>query len=133
MRIVRAGHQIALPIGQFAGHHRAVCEPAGADVQVIALFDKVGGVISIGHAAAIGAGLSGTVDWLRSEAFGRYEFMFQLAWQGDFAVTYGKRHAGGVGIAVFNVYRIAGGKIAENWTCEEQIGPRETWGNSGKS
>lgn len=47
-------------------------------------------------------------------------------------VTYGKRHARGKDIAVFDLSRIAGGKIAEHWMNEEEISPREAWGNSGK-
>ncbi|MEL6128131.1 MAG: polyketide cyclase [Pseudomonadota bacterium] len=58
--------------------------------------------------------------------------MFQLLGQGDFAVTYGKRHAQGKDIAVFDVYRVADGLIVEHWMNEEEIGLRETWGNSGK-
>ena len=58
--------------------------------------------------------------------------LFQLIGQGDFVVTYGKRHARGKDIAVFDLSRIAGGKIAEHWMNEEEISPREAWGNSGK-
>lgn len=84
------------------------------------------------HAAPIGAGLDGLKAWLASDAAGTYEMLFQLIGQGDFAVTYGKRHAGGKDIAVFDLYRVAGGKIVEHWMNQEEIGPRETWGNSGK-
>ena len=84
------------------------------------------------HGAAIGAGQAGLEEWLKSEAAGSYEMMFQLIGQGDFVVTYGKRHAGGKDIAVFDLYRTAHGKIAEHWMNEEEISPREAWGNSGK-
>ena len=84
------------------------------------------------HGAPIGAGLAGMAEWLGSDAFGCYEFVFELVGQGDFVVSYGKRHAGGKDIAVFNVYRVADGRIAEHWMNEEVIGPRESWGNSGK-
>ncbi|MEL6170301.1 MAG: nuclear transport factor 2 family protein [Pseudomonadota bacterium] len=80
----------------------------------------------------IGAGLSGLADWLGSDAAGSYEMMFQLIGQGDFVMTYGKRHALGKDYAVFDVYRISAGLIAEHWCNEEAIGPRESWGNSGK-
>lgn len=86
----------------------------------------------IQHAAAIDAGRAGLAAWLASEEAGAYEMMFQLLGQGDFAVTYGKRHAQGKDIAVFDVYRVADGLIVEHWMNEEEIGPRETWGNSGK-
>lgn len=45
--------------------------------------------------------------------------------QGDLVKTYGKRHAYGKDFAVFNVYRVASGKIAEHWMNEEEISPRE--------
>lgn len=84
------------------------------------------------HASTIGAGRVGLTDWLATNAAGRYEMMFQLIGQGDFVVTYGKRHAEGKDIAVFDVYRVADGKIGEHWMNEEEISPREAWGNSGK-
>ncbi len=84
------------------------------------------------HAAAIGAGRDGLGDWLASPKAGNYEMLFKVIGQGDFVVTYGKRHASGKDIAVFDLYRLADGKIAEHWMTEEEIGPRETWGNSGK-
>ena len=86
----------------------------------------------IEHSPAVGAGRAGMAEWLKSDAFGQYEMLFNLIGQGDFVVTYGKRHAGGKDIAVFDLYRVANGKIAEHWMNEEEIGPRENWGNSGK-
>ncbi|GAB5445204.1 nuclear transport factor 2 family protein [Gymnodinialimonas sp.] len=97
--------------------------------------DKIAAFVSadiIQHGAPIGAGLDGLTAWLGSEAAGAYEMLFHLMGQGDFVVTYGKRHSRGEDIAVFDLYRVAGGKIVEHWMNEEQIGPRETWGNSGK-
>mmetsp|Transcript_14926 Transcript_14926/g.32013 ORF Transcript_14926/g.32013 Transcript_14926/m.32013 type:complete len:256 (+) Transcript_14926:62-829(+) len=84
------------------------------------------------HSAQIKAGRAGLVEWLGSDDSGKYEMLFQHFGQGDFVVTYGKRHARGKDIAVFDLYRVAGGKIAEHWMNEEEISPRESWGNSGK-
>jgi len=84
------------------------------------------------HATLIGAGLDGLRSWCASDAAGAYDMLFQLIGQGDFVMTFGKRHAGGKDIAVFDLYRVAEGKIAEHWMNEEEIGPRATWGNSGK-
>ncbi|MEO1680754.1 MAG: hypothetical protein AAFU80_21625 [Pseudomonadota bacterium] len=86
----------------------------------------------IQHAPPIGAGLGGLAAWLSSDEAGSYDMLFRLMGQGDFALTYGKRHAKGKDIAVFDLYRVAGGKIVEHWMNAEEIGPRETWGNSGK-
>ncbi|MEN7341461.1 MAG: nuclear transport factor 2 family protein [Pseudomonadota bacterium] len=84
------------------------------------------------HAATIERGRDGLKQWIQSDACGDYEMLFQLIGDGDFAVTYGKRHAGGNDIAVFDIYRVADGKIVEHWMNEEVIGPRDQWGNSGK-
>lgn len=84
------------------------------------------------HAPDIPGGRGGLAEWLGSDAAGSYEMLFNLIGQGDFVMTYGKRHAHGKDIAVFDLYRVAGGVIVEQWTNAEEIGPRETWGNSGK-
>lgn len=86
----------------------------------------------ITHASMIDAGRSGLAAWLASEEAGRYEMMFNLIGQGDFVVTYGKRHAYDEDVAVFDLYRVADGQIVEHWMNHEAIGPRETWSNSGK-
>jgi predicted SnoaL-like aldol condensation-catalyzing enzyme len=96
--------------------------------------DKIADFVSadiVQRGAAIGAGHAGLEAWLASDA-GSYEMLFQLIGQGDFVVTYGKRHAGGKDIAVFDLYRVTNGKIVEHWMNEEDISPREAWGNSGK-
>lgn len=98
-------------------------------------FEKASQFVSadiIQHAAPIGAGLEGLSTWLSSDEAGSYDMLFHLMGQGDFVLTYGKRRAKGKDIAVFDLYRVAGGKIVEHWMNEEEIGPRETWGNSGK-
>lgn len=97
--------------------------------------DKIAEFVAPGviqHATPIAGGLDGLGQWLASDAAGSYEMLFHMLGQGDFVVTYGKRHAGGTDIAVFDLYRVADGKIVEHWMNEEAIGPRETWGNSGK-
>ncbi|MEO1537480.1 MAG: nuclear transport factor 2 family protein [Pseudomonadota bacterium] len=97
--------------------------------------DKLAQFVSddiVQHGAAIGPGLSGMADWLASEDHGHYDMLFQLVGQGDFVATYGKRYAKGNDIAVFNLYRVTGGKIVEHWLNEEEISPRDAWGNSGK-
>jgi predicted SnoaL-like aldol condensation-catalyzing enzyme len=98
-------------------------------------FEKLGAFMAddvIQHAPIISAGRDGMVTWLNSDAAGQYEMLFNIMGQGDFVVTYGKRHANRKDIAVFNVYRVAGDKIVEHWMNEEEISPRDTWGNSGK-
>ena len=96
---------------------------------------KLSNFVSAGvvqHAAPIGVGLDGLATWLGSDDAGQYEMLFQLVGQGDFVVTYGKRYAASKEVAVFDLYRIAGGKIVEMWMNEEEVSPRDAWGNSGK-
>lgn len=96
---------------------------------------KIGAFVAddlIQHAANIEPGQAGLANWLGSDAAGSYEMLFNMIGQGDFVVTYGKRHAAGSDIAVFDLYRLADGKIVEHWMNEEVISPRAAWGNSGK-
>ncbi len=98
-------------------------------------YDKVAQFVSedlIEHSPDINSGSTGLTEWLASEDSGDYEMLFNLSGQGDFAVTYGKRHAAGKDIAIFDVYRVSDGRIVEHWQNVEEIGPRENWGNSGK-
>jgi len=98
-------------------------------------YDKLGQFVASDlteHAAPIGAGVAGLSTWLNSAACGSYEMLFHLMGQNDLVLTYGKRHASGKDIAVFDLYRLADGKIVEHWMNEEEISPREVWGNSGK-
>ncbi len=98
-------------------------------------FDLVDHFVSediVQHAPSIGTGQQGLATWLRSDQAGEYEMLFHLMGHGDFVTTYSKRHANGADIAVFDVYRVANSKIVEHWMNEETIGPRDTWGNSGK-
>jgi len=83
------------------------------------------------HAPTIAAGRAGLTDWLAGTA-GSYEMLFHLMGQGNFVVTYGKRHAEDQDIAVFDLYRVEHGKIVEHWMNEEVISDRANWGNSGK-
>ncbi len=98
-------------------------------------FDKLDQFVAanvIQHSVTIGAGSSGLADWLNSIEFGQYEMLFQLIGQGNFVVTYGKRHALDKDLAVFDLYRVDEGKIVEHWQNVEEISPREMWGNTGK-
>lgn len=86
----------------------------------------------IQHAPDIGAGRKGLAEWLGSERAGSYDMLFHLMGQGNFVLTYGKRHTQGEDTAVFDLYRISGGQIVEQWSNVENIAPRDQWNNSGK-
>lgn len=84
------------------------------------------------HSAQVAAGYSGLEAWLSSDQAGSYEMLFHIMGHGDFVLTYGKRYALGKDIAIFDLYRVADGKIIEHWMNDEVISPRDAWGNSGK-
>ncbi len=62
----------------------------------------------------------------------QYLKVHHLLGQGNFVVTYSHVRMGEDELAVFDLFRLEGGKIAEHWDVAETIGPPETWNNSGK-
>jgi len=60
------------------------------------------------------------------------EFVFKLIGQGNFVVSYSKSVQDDDAVAVFNLWRLAGGQIVEHWSNVETIAPRDEWANSGK-
>ncbi len=84
------------------------------------------------HVADLADGLPALAGYLKSGDSGQYEMLFRLIGHGNFVVSYGKVHAGGKDLAVFDLYRLSAGKIVERWDVREEIPPRETWVNSGK-
>lgn len=81
----------------------------------------------------IGVG-DGAAVWMQCldapERSVRYREVFRLIGQGNFLVTYCKVDVGGRAHAIFDIYRLADGRIAERWTNAEVV-PEDT-GNSGK-
>ena len=84
------------------------------------------------HQPSIAAGRDGLGTWLDSEEGGRYEMLFMLLGEGNFVVTYGKRHVGDQDHASVDLYRLDDGLIVEQWGVTETILSRDQWGNSGK-
>ena len=62
----------------------------------------------------------------------RCECVFKLIGQGNFVVSYSKSVQDDDAVAVFNLWRLAGGRIVEHWSNAETIAPREDWANTGK-
>jgi len=62
----------------------------------------------------------------------RCDFVFKLIGQGNFVVSYSKSVQEEDAVAVFNLWRLANGRIVEHWSNVETIAPREDWANSGK-
>ena len=87
---------------------------------------------TIEHSPRIEAGASGWRAALTSGAIGDYDMLFKLIGEGDLVVAYSRVHRAGRDHAVFDLYRLANGLIVEHWDVSEEIGPRESWNNSGK-
>jgi len=88
----------------------------------------------IQHAVGLDNGRAAFMERIREaqDAGVRCDCVFKLMGQGNFVVSYSKSVRGEDAVAVFNIWRLAGGQIVEHWSNVETIGPREEWANSGK-
>ncbi len=102
--------------------------------------EKIGAYISTEsytqHSPKVAGGIDGTVAFItaRAEQGGaiRYEEVFKVIGQGNFVVSLSKVSMGEKNMAVFDVFRLANGRIVEHWDAIEEIAPAEEWVNSGK-
>lgn len=62
----------------------------------------------------------------------RYDEIFKVIGQGNFVVSLSKMTMGEKTMAVFDLFRLANGRIVEHWDAIEEIAPVEEWVNSGK-
>ena len=83
----------------------------------------------IQHQPGIGNGASAWLAHMTAKQI-RYREVFRLIGQGNFVVTYCKVDVGDQPHAIFDIYRIKGGRIVERWSNAEIV-PADT-GNSGK-
>ncbi len=88
------------------------------------------------HAAEIGDGLDGLMShFQRLQASGevaRYHKVHNLIGQGNFVVAFSHLQKGASHYAVFDIFRLKGGKLLEHWDVQEKILAPEEWNNSGK-
>lgn len=61
-----------------------------------------------------------------------YQKVHRMIGQGNFVVLFSEVQKDGGNWAFFDIFRLADGKLVELWNVTEQIGPPETWNNSGK-
>ena len=85
----------------------------------------------IQHNPRIPNGIEAVKQFLATQDF-NYDFIFKVIGQGDHVVSYSKATLDGVEIAVFDIFRIANGKIVEHWDNMEPIPARSEWKNTGK-
>ena len=88
------------------------------------------------HNPDVGDGLDGFGVFLgEMAASGRtmeYVKVHRLIGQGNFVVIFSEVKMDGHDLAFFDIFRLKDGKIVEHWDVQEQIGPKDTWNNSGK-
>lgn len=80
----------------------------------------------------IASGRDSLLSAIKMGKVGTYDMVFRVIGAGDLVVTYSRVYCDGTDYAVFDVYRVAHGLIAEHWGLSEAILPRDQWGNSGK-
>ena len=88
------------------------------------------------HNPEVGDGLAGfgkhLQEVMKSGQAAKYVKVHHLLGQGNFVVVYSHVKQGDDDWAFFDLFRLKGGKIVEHWDVQEEIGPKETWNNSGK-
>ena len=61
-----------------------------------------------------------------------YEFVFKVVGEGNWVAAYSEADIDGVPSALFDIFRIEDGKIAEHWDVAEPMPARSELTNSGK-
>jgi len=88
------------------------------------------------HSPKVADGIAGMVAFLHAQAESgsplRYDEIFKVIGQGNFVASLSRVLVGDQSMAVFDLFRLADGKIAEHWDAIEEIAPKEQWANSGK-
>ena len=62
----------------------------------------------------------------------RYDFVFKVVGESNWVAAYSKADIDGVECALFDIFRIEDGRIAEHWDVAEPVPPRAELANSGK-
>ena len=88
------------------------------------------------HNPLVGDGLDGFGAFLGEMAAQgqtmEYVKVHRLIGQGNFVDIFSEVKMGGNDWAFFDIFRLKDGKIVEHWDVQEQIGPKDSWTNSGK-
>lgn len=83
------------------------------------------------HASGIGQGAEAYATYLRDHNV-HYDFVFNVLAQGDYVVAYSQVEIDGVKNALFDIFRMEDGKIAERWDNKEPVPARSELTNWGK-
>lgn len=85
----------------------------------------------IQHNPNLPNGINALKTFLLNRDF-NYDFIFHVMGQGNYVVTLSKGTLDGQALCIFDIFRIANGKIVEHWDNMEPILPRSKWANTGK-
>ena len=85
----------------------------------------------IQHNPHVPNGIEAVEGFLKTQDF-NYDFVFKVIGQGDHVVSYSQGTYNGQEMAIFDLFRIADGKIVEHWDNMEPVPPRSEWANTGK-
>lgn len=83
------------------------------------------------HDAKIGQGRAAWREYAETHGV-EYEFVFKVVGESNWVAAYSKADIDGVECALFDIFRIEDGKIAEHWDVAEPMPAREDLANSGK-
>lgn len=81
------------------------------------------------HSPASVDGVAALTEHLGDAGQPRHERIHKVLGEGNFVLLIGEGRRGEVSTALYDLYRVAGGKLVEHWDVVEDIPPRETWQN----
>ncbi|PWJ43891.1 nuclear transport factor 2 family protein [Sediminitomix flava] len=88
------------------------------------------------HSPTVGDGVEGLVahikDFQKKGIKASYEKVHKLIGQGNFVVSLSHARLNEKDFAYIDIFRLEDGLIVEHWDVQEEILPKEQWGNSGK-
>ncbi len=102
-------------------------------VFIAGAFDRLGEYFTpdyVQHNPLIGDGLDGLHTAGAELAKYHYLSVFKVLGQGDFVMTMSHVTYDGQDAAVYDLFRMAGGKIVEHWDVLQPIPPESEWKNS---
>ncbi len=116
--------------------NRALVRAFVNEVLVRRRLERLGDYVAEGltqHNPQIGDGIAALRATLEASEGGglatRYDKVHKVLAEGNFVLSMCEGHRGGVHSSFYDLFRVAGGRIAEHWDTIEAIAPRSEWKN----
>ncbi|MDP2344868.1 MAG: nuclear transport factor 2 family protein [Deltaproteobacteria bacterium] len=90
--------------------------------------DYLDGQNHIEHRAGGDDGAAALIAWLPSRP--SYQWVHHVLGEGSFVLVMGEGRESEVPVAIYDLFRVEGGKIAEHWSVVEAIPPKSSWKNT---